>query len=552
MSHVIRNIRIPVRRSVLREASRFRSRGQASHRFQKGTRRGRLRRIDPQAPGGRSVGAARFQGQPAARPAAAGVPEKERRRRRRPGRRPDRRDRGSSRREKAPDRAGQEEAEEIRRHRAYQGVEKEGEEADAAHIVAKSRDCEGRDPRCEDRKRALPRRLPPPLRRLSAFVRDRADSPRAPATRSRIRTAFETARTSMTDAAGFLGLFADVCRLFRRPEDYVGAALAVAGALADDRVDYAEIYVSPEIFSRIGLDPGGVPRGDRRRVPRGAGDARGPLPHSPRRRPPLGPGVRRPCARPLRTPSASVDRRLRDGWRRSLAPGRRVRRGLPARAVSGPADLGRTPASGPGRSRCATSSTRCRPDRLDHGIAAAADPRLLDRLVEEGTVLCVAPTGNVRTRAVAGAAEHPLRRLLEAGVLVTLSADDPVLFGTTTRGEYRFAKTALGLDRRRAPYARVERVARGLLPARGEGAAPAGVLGSRRPGFRSRQLTGRGVSRRGSLRTGRGSAARASPSGTRARPGGGTAAENRDHSAGSWRSSSAPRAIPSTSPTGRR
>ena len=63
--------------------------------------------------------------------------------------------------------------------------------------------------------------------------------------------AFETARTSMTDAAGFLGLFADVCRLFRRPEDYVGAALAVAGALADDRVDYAEIYVSPEIFSRI-------------------------------------------------------------------------------------------------------------------------------------------------------------------------------------------------------------------------------------------------------------------------------------------------------------
>jgi adenosine deaminase len=86
-----------------------------------------------------------------------------------------------------------------------------------------------------------------------------------------------------------------------------------------------------------------------------------------------------------------------------------------------------------------------RPDRLDHGIAAAADPRLLERLAEEDTILCVAPTSNLRTGAVGHVAAHPLRRLLDAGVRVTLSADDPVLFSTTTRGEYDLARTKLGL-----------------------------------------------------------------------------------------------------------
>jgi adenosine deaminase len=38
--------------------------------------------------------------------------------------------------------------------------------------------------------------------------------------------------------------------------------------------------------------------------------------------------------------------------------------------------------------------------------------------------------------------------MLEAGVRVALSADDPTLFGTSTSGEYRFAKEALGLDDR--------------------------------------------------------------------------------------------------------
>jgi adenosine deaminase len=90
-----------------------------------------------------------------------------------------------------------------------------------------------------------------------------------------------------------------------------------------------------------------------------------------------------------------------------------------------------------------------RPDRIDHGIAAVSDPALVERLVDESTVLCIAPTGNVITRAVSGWHEHPLRRLLDAGVRVALSADDPLLFATTTRGEYDAAREKLKIPSER-------------------------------------------------------------------------------------------------------
>jgi len=87
-----------------------------------------------------------------------------------------------------------------------------------------------------------------------------------------------------------------------------------------------------------------------------------------------------------------------------------------------------------------------RPDRVDHGIAAGADARLAKRLADERTTLCVAPTGNVATGAAKSFEEHPLRRLIEAGVRVALSADDPLLFATTTANELRVARDRFGLE----------------------------------------------------------------------------------------------------------
>ncbi|MFC4147184.1 adenosine deaminase [Micromonospora mangrovi] len=84
-------------------------------------------------------------------------------------------------------------------------------------------------------------------------------------------------------------------------------------------------------------------------------------------------------------------------------------------------------------------------ERIGHGISAAQDPELLAYLAERRIALEVCPTSNVRTRAVATIDEHPLPRLVEAGVLVAINSDDPPMFGTTLNDEYAVAARLLGL-----------------------------------------------------------------------------------------------------------
>jgi adenosine deaminase len=85
-------------------------------------------------------------------------------------------------------------------------------------------------------------------------------------------------------------------------------------------------------------------------------------------------------------------------------------------------------------------------ERLGHGISSVEDPLLLAHLRERLVTLDVSPTSNVRTGAVAHIAEHPLRRLFDAGVQVTLNTDDPTFFSTTLNDEYRLAARVFGFD----------------------------------------------------------------------------------------------------------
>ncbi|MEU8016876.1 adenosine deaminase [Micromonospora parva] len=84
-------------------------------------------------------------------------------------------------------------------------------------------------------------------------------------------------------------------------------------------------------------------------------------------------------------------------------------------------------------------------ERIGHGISAAQDPQLLAYLAERQIGMEVCPTSNVRTRAVATLDEHPLPRLVEAGLLVTINSDDPPMFGTTLNDEYAVAAHLLGI-----------------------------------------------------------------------------------------------------------
>ena len=84
-------------------------------------------------------------------------------------------------------------------------------------------------------------------------------------------------------------------------------------------------------------------------------------------------------------------------------------------------------------------------DRLRHGIRAEEDPGLVREIVDRGTVLDVCPISNLRTGAVASLAEHPLPRLVSAGVQCSISTDDPVMFDTDLTRDYE-AATSFGIS----------------------------------------------------------------------------------------------------------
>lgn len=84
--------------------------------------------------------------------------------------------------------------------------------------------------------------------------------------------------------------------------------------------------------------------------------------------------------------------------------------------------------------------------RIGHGVRVLEDPALTEELVARGIVLEVCPTSNVATGVVADYDAHPLKRLVEAGLKVTLNSDDPPYFATSIGREYALAMDRFGLD----------------------------------------------------------------------------------------------------------
>ena len=86
-------------------------------------------------------------------------------------------------------------------------------------------------------------------------------------------------------------------------------------------------------------------------------------------------------------------------------------------------------------------------DRLRHGIRIEEDEGLVREAIGRGTVLDVCPLSNLRTGAVASLEQHPLPRLVAAGVRCSISTDDPAMFDTDLSRDYD-AATSFGLDPR--------------------------------------------------------------------------------------------------------
>jgi adenosine deaminase len=85
-------------------------------------------------------------------------------------------------------------------------------------------------------------------------------------------------------------------------------------------------------------------------------------------------------------------------------------------------------------------------ERIDHGVRCAEDPALVERLAALGIPLTVCPLSNVQLRVFPSLAAHNVKRLLDAGVRVTINSDDPSYFGGYVSENFIAIQEALSLS----------------------------------------------------------------------------------------------------------
>ncbi len=86
------------------------------------------------------------------------------------------------------------------------------------------------------------------------------------------------------------------------------------------------------------------------------------------------------------------------------------------------------------------------PDRIGHGIHSIEDMNVVELLRERNITLEVSPWSNYLTSAVRTVEEHPLKKLFDLGVKVTINSDDPEVLETNLNNEYRIAHEVLDMS----------------------------------------------------------------------------------------------------------
>ena len=88
--------------------------------------------------------------------------------------------------------------------------------------------------------------------------------------------------------------------------------------------------------------------------------------------------------------------------------------------------------------------------RIDHGVRAWEDPRLMARLIEEQIPLTVCPLSNTKLRVYQDMSEHPILQMLEQGAMVTVNSDDPAYFGGYLTENFQALHAGLGMTQQQA------------------------------------------------------------------------------------------------------
>ncbi|MFF2653628.1 adenosine deaminase [Streptomyces sp. NPDC058045] len=254
---------------------------------------------------------------------------------------------------------------------------------------------------------------------------------------------------TFTDFAHFIEVYLSVVDLVRTPEDVRLLTFEIARELARQNVRYAELTVTPFSSTRRGIDE--------KEFMVALEDARTAAERE------LGVLLRWCFDIPGEAGLESAEETTRLAVSDKLRPEGLVSFGLagPEIGVGRPqfkpyfdravaAGLHSVPHAGEttGPATVWDALVDLRAERIGHGTSAAGDPALLAHLAERRIPLEVCPTSNIATRAVATLEEHPIRAMVEAGVLVTVNSDDPPMFGTDLNTEYAVAARLLGLDER--------------------------------------------------------------------------------------------------------
>jgi adenosine deaminase len=83
--------------------------------------------------------------------------------------------------------------------------------------------------------------------------------------------------------------------------------------------------------------------------------------------------------------------------------------------------------------------------RVDHGVRSVEDPQLVERLRRQRIPLTVCPFSNVKLHVVTDLAHHPLKRMLDAGLVAMVNSDDPAYFGGYVSENFEGVAKALAL-----------------------------------------------------------------------------------------------------------
>jgi adenosine deaminase len=91
--------------------------------------------------------------------------------------------------------------------------------------------------------------------------------------------------------------------------------------------------------------------------------------------------------------------------------------------------------------------TLLKASRIDHGNRSLDDDKLIGELVRTGTPLTLCPLSNLKLHVVNTLESHPLKVLMEKGVVVTVNSDDPAYFGGYINENYLEISRALSLTK---------------------------------------------------------------------------------------------------------